>query len=104
MMACSAERIVPKMADNQLEALVGLVTRLDCDVKCELLDSQVRSHLTCVPDLDPPDLHVFGTPGSGSGSLSQVWIHTLLSSSKISKINLDSFCFVTSFGLFIFKK
>jgi hypothetical protein len=59
------------MAGNQLEALVGLVTRLDCDVKCELLDSQVRSQLTCVPDLDPPDLHVFGTPGSGSGSHSQ---------------------------------
>jgi hypothetical protein len=41
-MTSSGERIVPKMADNQLEALVGLVTRLDCEVKCELLDSQVR--------------------------------------------------------------
>jgi hypothetical protein len=82
-MASAAERIVPKMADNQLEALVSLVTRLDCEVKCELLDSQVRSHLTSVPDpeTDPPDPHVFGTPGSGSGSIS-----------------------VTSFGLFIFKK
>ncbi len=28
----------------------------------------------------------------------------LLSSSKICKINLDSYCFVASFGLFIFKK
>ncbi len=70
-MTSSGERIVPKMADNQLEALVGLVTRLDCEVKCELLDSQVRSNLTSVPDLDPPDPHVFGTPGSGSGSISQ---------------------------------
>jgi hypothetical protein len=42
MMASSTERIVPKMADNQLEALVSLVTRLDCEVKCELLDSKVR--------------------------------------------------------------
>jgi hypothetical protein len=72
-MASSAERIVPKMADNQLEALVGLVTRLDCEIKCELLDSQVRSHLTSVPDPDPPDPNVFGTHGSisqryGSGS------------------------------------
>jgi hypothetical protein len=28
----------------------------------------------------------------------------LLSSSKISKKNLDFYCFVTSFGLFIFEK
>jgi hypothetical protein len=28
----------------------------------------------------------------------------LLSSSKNSKKNLDSYCFVTSFGLFIFEK
>jgi hypothetical protein len=28
----------------------------------------------------------------------------LLSSSKNSKTNLDSYCFVTSFGLFIFEK
>ncbi len=33
-----------------------------------------------------------------------VWIRILLSSSKTSKKNLDSSCFVTSFGLFIFEK
>jgi hypothetical protein len=67
MMASSAERIVPNMADNQLEALVGMVTRLDCEVKCELLDSQVRSHLTSVPDPDPPhQIHMFlGLPDPG---------------------------------------
>ena len=27
--------------------------------------------LTSVADPDPPDPHVFGTPGSGSGSISQ---------------------------------
>jgi hypothetical protein len=31
-------------------------------------------------------------------------IRILLSSSKNSKKNLDSYCFVTSFGLFIFEK
>jgi hypothetical protein len=32
-----------------------------------------------------------------------LWIRILLSSSKNSKKNLDSYCFVTSFGLFIFE-
>jgi hypothetical protein len=32
------------------------------------------------------------------------WIQILLASSKISKKNLDSYCFVTSLGLFIFEK
>ncbi len=34
---------------------------------------------------------------------SEVWIRILLSASKNSKKNLDSYCFVTSFGLFIFE-
>jgi hypothetical protein len=37
--------------------------------------------------------------------LVRVWIRIiLLSSSKNSKKNLDSYCFVTSFGLFVFEK
>ncbi len=41
----------------------------------------------------------------GSGSISQkVWIRVLLSISKNSKKNLDSYCFVTSFWHFIFAK
>ncbi len=47
------------------------------------------------PNPDPRDPHVFGSPGSGSTSQS-------LSSSKNSKKDLDSYCFGTSFGLFIF--
>jgi hypothetical protein len=50
------------------------------------------------------DPHVFGPPGSGSGSISQeVWIRLririwiLLSPSKNNKKNLDSCCFVTYF-------
>ncbi len=41
-----------------------------------------------VADPDPPDPHVFGPPGSPS---------------KNSKKNLDSYCFVTSFRLFVFE-
>ncbi len=44
---------------------------------------------TSVADPDPnadPDPHVFGPPGSGSGSIR-----------KFSKKNLDFYCFVTSF-------
>jgi hypothetical protein len=40
--------------------------------------------------------------------LSEVWtrirLRILISSSKNSKKNLDSYCFVTSFGLFVFEK
>jgi hypothetical protein len=57
------------------------------------------------PNLDPdtPDPHFYGPPGSGSTSQT-VWIRILLSSSKNFKKNLDSYCFVTSFGLFNFVK
>ncbi len=48
--------------------------------------------VTSVPD--PPDPHVFGPHGSGSGSISQ---RILLSLSKNSKKNLDFYSFVTSF-------
>ncbi len=48
--------------------------------------------VTSVTDLDPPDPHVFGPPGSGKIV------------KENSKENLDSYCFVTSFGLFIFEK
>ena len=48
------------------------------------------------PDLDPLVRGVDPDPAL------DIWI--LLSSSKISKKNLDSYCFVTSFGLFIFEK
>ncbi len=61
------------------------------------------------PNPDPPDPHVFGPPGSGStsqrygsgtGSGSGSFYHQ----AKNSKKNLDSYCFVTSFGLFMFEK
>ncbi len=48
-----------------------------------------------VADTDPPDPHVFWPSGSGSGS--EVWIRILLSPSKKSKKNLDSYCFVAFF-------
>ncbi len=40
---------------------------------------------------------------SGSTCFGASWIRILLSPSKISKKNLDSYCFVTSFWLFVFK-
>ncbi len=52
------------------------------------------------PNPDLPDPHVFGPPGSGSGSTRQrVWIRIriLLSSCKIVRKNLDSYYFVTLF-------
>jgi hypothetical protein len=48
------------------------------------------------PDPDPSDPHVFGPLGSGSGSFH-------LQAKIVRKKNLDSYCFVTSFGLFIVK-
>jgi hypothetical protein len=55
-----------------------------------------------VPDPDP---HVFGPPGSGSisqryGSGSGNGSGSFFHQAKKSKKNLDSYCFVTSFGLF----
>ncbi len=53
------------------------------------------------------DPHVFGPPGSGSRSISQRYRSGSGSGSgspsKKSKKNLDSYCFVTSFWLFIFE-
>ncbi len=53
-----------------------------------------------VPNPDLPDLHVFGPPGStnqryGSGSGPGSFYHQ-------AKIVRKTYCFVTSFGLFIF--
>jgi hypothetical protein len=55
-----------------------------------------------------PDPHVFGPPGSGSisqrcGSGSGSFHHPSIIKQN-SKKNLDSYCFVTSLGLFIFEK
>jgi hypothetical protein len=55
------------------------------------------------PDPDPPDPHVFGPPGFGTisqrdGSGSGSFYHQAI---KVK--NLDSYCFVTSFLLFIFE-
>jgi hypothetical protein len=57
-----------------------------------------------------PDPYVFGSPGSGSVSMryryrytDPDWIRILLSSSKNSKKNLDSYCFVTSFDFLSLK-
>ncbi len=60
------------------------------------------------PDPDPPDPHVCGPPGSGSVSISQMYgSGSFYQQAKIVRktlILLDSNCFVTSFGLFIFEK
>ena len=45
------------------------------------------------PNPDPPDPHVFGPPGSGS----------FYQQGKISKKNLDSYCFVPSLGFLSLK-
>jgi hypothetical protein len=50
-----------------------------------------------VPDPDPPDPYVFEPRGSG-------FFHHPSIIKQNSKKNLDSYCFVTSFGLFIFEK
>jgi hypothetical protein len=61
---------------------------------------------TSVPDPNPdPDPHVFGPLASGSiinKGDRRIRIRILLSASK--NRNLNSYCFVTSFGLFIFDK
>jgi hypothetical protein len=71
---------------------------------------------TSVANPDPnPDPHVFGPPGSGSGStMQEVWIRIrillwirirfLLSSCKNSKKNLYSYNFVTPFDFLSLKK
>ncbi len=61
-----------------------------------------------VADPDPPDPRVYGPPGSASGSISQRYGSGSGSGSfhhqaNKSKKNLDSYCFVTSFSLFIFE-
>ncbi len=58
------------------------------------------SPFTSVPD--PPDPHVFGPPGSGS--ISQRYgsgSGSFYDQAKIVRKNIDSYCFVTSFGLFL---
>ena len=47
---------------------------------------------TSVADPDPPDPHVFGPDPD---------LSIILLSSKTSKKNFDSYCFMTSFGLFL---
>ncbi len=58
-------------------------------VRCMDLDPDQDPLVRCM-DLDPIRI--------------QNWIRILLSSSKNSKKNLDSYCFVTFFGQFIFEK
>jgi hypothetical protein len=57
------------------------------------------------PNPDPSDPYVFEPPRSGSGSISQRYGSGsgYRSPSKKSKKNLDSYCLVTSFWLFIFE-
>jgi hypothetical protein len=45
-----------------------------------------------------------GSKSTGSTCFWASWIRIILSSSNNSKKNLDSYCFVTSFGLFILEK
>jgi hypothetical protein len=68
---------------------------------------------TSVPDPDPnpdpdPDPHFLGLPDPGSDPFSQrcrsgSFYHPSIIKQNSKKI-LDSYCFVTSFGLFIFEK
>ncbi len=62
----------------------------------EITHYQTQKNFVFYSVPDPPDLHVFGPPGSGS------FYHH--SSSKNRKKILDSYCFATSFGLFIIEK
>ncbi len=69
----------------------------------------LRALATSVTDPDPnpdlPDPHVFGPPGSGSGSISQRYgSGSFYLQAKIVRKKLDYFRFVTSFWLFIFEK
>jgi hypothetical protein len=52
------------------------------------------------PDPDPPDSHVFGPPLVRGMNPDPDPCHQ----AKLVKKNLGSYCFVTSFGLFIFEK
>jgi hypothetical protein len=54
------------------------------------------------PNPDPPDPQAFGPPGSRSGSISQRFgSGSFYQQAKTSKKSLDSYCFVTSFGLYL---
>ncbi len=53
-----------------------------------IIDLQNLDPVDLNPDQDPPDPHVFGPPGSFY---------------QQAKIVRESYCFVTSFGLFIFE-
>jgi hypothetical protein len=81
--------------DHQVQARLGRVALL-----MESRDTSAGIDSTSVPDSDPPDPHVFGPPGSGSTSQSYGSGSFYLQ----AKINFDSYCFVTSFRLFIFEK
>jgi hypothetical protein len=60
--------------------------------------------LSSVPDPDPPDPHVFGPPGSESGSTSQGYgSGSFYHHAKIVRKNLDSFHFVTLFDFLSLK-
>jgi hypothetical protein len=57
-----------------------------------------------VADPDPPDPHVFGPPGSGSGSTSQRYgSGSFYYHGKNSKKSLDSYFFVTLFDFLSLK-
>jgi hypothetical protein len=57
-----------------------------------------------VPDPDPPYPHILGLPDPdpvrGMDPI-RIRIRILLSASKNSKKNLDSYCLLTSFGIFM---
>jgi hypothetical protein len=100
-------QVLPTLGHSTVwNASVGTVNQLQrrCSripsVACPAQVCKINILFPSVPD--PPDPHVFGPPGYGS--ISQVWIQILLSPSKNCKKNLDSYCFVNSFGLIIFEK
>ncbi len=93
--SCSA--FFPPLRRDKQKFGIKKCTKFQCFRQC------------CGSESGSSDPNVFGPPGSGSRFISQRYgsgsgsgIRILLSSSKNSKKNLDSYCFVTSFWLFIF--
>jgi hypothetical protein len=113
-----ATTTIPDMMD--LVSVGSSFNRTGSDILLPPLLPESRSlvHMRKLKSLDKVTectLYQFSGYESGSGSTcfwttririyqSNVWIRILLSSRNNSKKNLDSYCFVTSFGLFIFDK
>ncbi len=82
------------------------VQYIRCSSQLKTERSLKAGQRSSVENLDPnpdPEPHVFGPPGSGSRSCSGSGSGYFYPQAKKIKENLDSYCFVTSFWLFIFE-